>query len=139
MFSRRRKKINSLLKMQYIPQWGHILAFHIRHFVSTRIAVSIQSRSHATRAALITIRCCTVNKVKLWPYTVSVNYTVEHVASFKHTGLQTDRDFVISRVITGGAGRMYIIHRAAGMAFKQSFRRTSCIVTRHSARHFAAA
>lgn len=38
------------------------------NFVSCCIATSMQSRSHATRAALITIRYCTVNKVKLWPY-----------------------------------------------------------------------
>jgi len=71
--------------------------------------------------------------------TVSMSYSVEHVAGFKHTGLQTDRDFVISRVITGGAGRMYTTHYASGAASKQSFRQTSCVVTRHSARHFAAA
>lgn len=46
---------------------------------------NIQSRSRAMRAALITIRCYTVNKLKWYGCAVPpVRYSVEHVASFKH-------------------------------------------------------
>lgn len=91
--------------------------------------------SRISRAALISIRCCTVNKVKLWPHTVNVREVSDGARGEleTHGFANSPRDFVISGVITGGVGTHVVSHTVIQCQRRAACGRSNTLFDGHAA------